>query len=321
MSDLTAMNLRAPAGQRLPWRWLKRPVMNYQGKVGELRRLLPVFQRRYGRCGEHEIVRTGLNLDDRVVGRVSPDYILVQHHELLDVLPDVLAAQGYDLDDLLAELSLTIFGERMELVIDLPALKATPPDGYPLACRLRCLNSVDRTTSIEAELQWYRQICSNGMFGWAGERVRRIHRFDEALAWVQRNLYRRFQELPSDREFFIQLSETSVRPNDLRDWADVFVAREWGRPQAARVLHICRTGKDGTVETHAARGFPEHADHRPAHAMEVISTADVPGACAPASNLYHVGQALSWVGGQATALHTRFSRVAEVPKLLRHLMN
>ena len=311
MSDKVAMDFHAPAGQGSPWRWLNRSVKRYNGKVGELRRILPAFQRRPGRYGEHEIVanREG----ERIVGRVSPRYVLVQHHELLDALPEVLSEEGYEMDGLDAELSMTSEGERMELVIELPFLQDVPLDGFPLACRLRCLNSVDRSTPLEAELQWYRQICSNGMFGWAGERLRRTHRFDGVLRWVQDRLRTRFGQLPADRQHFARMTHMPVRSSELRDWADVFIARKWGKPEAARVLHICRTGKDGIVE--------QYSDDPPARDLELTATGDVPGACAPVSNVYHVGQALSWVAGQSETLHIQFSRTAAIPSLLRYLMN
>jgi Domain of unknown function (DUF932) len=300
-----------PLGQRLPWRWSNKSVMRYLGKVGELRRLLPIFNRRPGRLGEHEIVT--MKAQEVVVGRVSRTYSLVQHHELLNALPHALRGHGYELDELEAELCLTLHGERMELVVYLPSHMATPPDGHALSCRLRCLNSVDCSTALEAELQWYRQVCSNGMFGWAGEPVRRAHRFADTLLWVQDRLYHRFQQLPDDRLHFARLMNIPVRWNDLQDWADVFVARKWGRREAARTLHICRNGKDAIV----ANAF----DDQIAHELEAQPTHDVPGACAPVSSIYHVGQALSWVAGGADALQTKFSRTSAVPHLLRHLLN
>ena len=300
-----------PVGQRLPWRWSNKSVMRYLGKVGELRPLLPIFNRRPGRLGEHEIVTTETH--DIVVGRVSRNYSLVQHHELLNALPHTLRDHGYELDELEAELYLTLHGERMELVVYLPSHMATPPDGHALSCRLRCLNSVDRSTALEAELQWHRQICSNGMFGWAGEPVRRVHRFGDSLIWVQDRLCRRFQQLPDDRLYFARLMKIPVRMNELQDWADVFVARKWGKQEAARAFHICRTGIDCIV----GHDFGDQS----AHELEVQPTADVPGACAPVSNIYHVGQALSWVASGTDAANKRFSRQSDVPHLLRYLMN
>ncbi len=314
MSDSIAMGVHAPAGQRMPWRWLGSPVTRYRGKVGTLRGLLPTFQRESGRCGKHEI--RGIK-GSRRVGNVSPYYVLVQHNELLDALPEVLSDKGYGLNDLHGELLLAGNGERMELVIDLPSVQAMPSDGFPLSCRLRCVNSVDRSTAIEAELQWYRQVCSNGMFGWAGEKVRRVHRFDNALNSVQNRLRQRFDRLYYDRDYFESLMRMPVRWNNLQDWADVFVARKWGKQEAARVLHICRTGKDAIV----APGFDPDFCYEVAHELDVVSTVDVPGACAPVTNIYHVGQALSWVAAGANTLHTQFSRTAGVPLLLGLLID
>ena len=41
----------------------------------------------------------------------------------------------------------------------------------------------------------------------------------------------------------------------------------------------------------------------------------------PVTNIYHVGQALSWVAGSAETMNARFARTSSVPKLLRYLTN
>jgi hypothetical protein len=314
VSQLSGENgVVAAAGRRSRWRWLNRSVNCYEGKVGELRELLPTFRRR-SRGGVHEIIRD--TFEQRVVAEVSPSYVLVQHHELLAALPDVLDDHGYVLDELDAELNITTCGARMELVINLPFIDAMPADAHPLGCRLRCLNSVDRTTAMEAELQWCRLICSNGMFGWSddGERLRRVHRYDESLLWLENQLRRRFRELPQDRMHFDRLLRTPVDYSELEDWADVFLARSWGKSEAARVLYICRTGRDGEVQ-------PNLDDEQRAREMQVVAMEVVPGACAPVNNLYHVGQALSWVAARADTMNKQFSRLSAVPRLLRRLMN
>jgi hypothetical protein len=76
---------------------------------------------------------------------------------------------------------------------------------------------VDRSTALEAEIQWYRQICSNGMFGWSGDRLRRVHRFESALGWVQTQLIKQFDNLPLDRLHFKSLMEMSVRWNVIHE--------------------------------------------------------------------------------------------------------
>jgi hypothetical protein len=248
-----------------------------------------------------------------VVGNVSPRYVLVQHQEFLDAVSSAMDGQGYALDSMHGVMTTTNCRERIELTVELTALSANPPDGFPLECRLRCLNSVDGATALEAELQWYRQICSNGMFGWGGNPVRQVHRFGDVLGRLHRRLERRFEELPKDRLLFSQLTRTAVPKNVLRDWVDVFLARRWGRFDAARTYHICISGKDGHVLDHVGERLP--------HELEVMSSMDVPGACAPAQNVYHIGQALSWVAGQATTMEKRFSQTSAIPNLLRYLLN
>jgi hypothetical protein len=320
MSDSVVMDVRTPVGTQHYFRWHRRPAIGYTGTVRELRRVLRRFNRQQSsRCDIHEMIgKAPWNADrEVVVGKVSPQYVLVQHDELLDSVQSAMARQGYDFEAMRGVLTTTSYGERMELTVELSGFAATPADGYPLECRLRCLNSVDGTTALEAELQWYRQICTNGMFGWTneGRRIRRVHRFSDTLKWVQRRLAQRFEEVSLDRFYFQQMLHQAIDCSALPKWVDQCVARVWGRGDAARVLRICMSGEDGSLDT--AANPPGMLAHR----LRFATTVPVPGACAPVSNLYHVGQALSWVAGHADALHRRFSRTAAVPALLRHLLN
>jgi hypothetical protein len=306
----------SPMGQRLSWRWHRRPVYRYRAKVGELRRLLPRFERRVhgGRYGRDGIVRSSVahNEDALPVGSVSSDYVLVQHEDLIDALPPVMKKNGFDFDEMVGELNITARGERMELVVELPSVGAIPQDGFPLACRLRCLNSVDATTSVEAELQWYRQICSNGMFGWrGGKAVREIHRFGNVLKRVQHRLQQRFNELQEDRGYFTRLLNTPVTQSQLHEWLHLVVARQWGWHEAVRTHHICQSGRDGVPGLYSQ--YP--------YRVPIERPVDVPGACAPVRNAYHVGQALSWIAGLAPTMERRFSQIASIPRLLRYLLN
>jgi hypothetical protein len=180
-------------------------------------------------------------------------------------------------------------------------------------CRLRCVNSVDCSTALGADLQWLRLICTNGMYGWGSDGgVRRVHRYGNVLESVTRQIGRRFRELPADRTRFALLFQVPVSENRLRDWVDALVARRWSLIEAARVWHICMAGVDGEVQDH---------EYRTAHELEFTPERTVPGACAPVQNVYHVGQALSWIAGQSEAVHTRISRTFEVPRLLKYLLN
>jgi hypothetical protein len=309
MTGRSVEAVRALSTAEQPVFWHRRRISRYRGSAEELKRLLPRFKRELS-GGTYHIRRADAHGPAAVVGHVSCSYVLVQHHDLLDALPEILGEVGIDWSGLTGELAVTPHGERMELVLDLPMPHVIPRDGFPLVCRLRCVNSVDRSSALEAELQWYRLVCSNGMFGWTGERVRRQHRFEGAVDWVQRHLRRRFGQVPIDLERFDSLHQTPVSTGSISDWTDVFVARSWGRTAAAAVYNVCTRGVSGRVL---------EEDDLPPHALEIESAFDVPGACAPATNLYHVGQALSWVAGQSETLHARFSRTSQVPSLLQLL--
>ena len=40
-----------------------------------------------------------------------------------------------------------------------------------------------------------------GMFGWKGDSVRHIHRYNNAMDWLKERLIRRFEDLPNDIYF------------------------------------------------------------------------------------------------------------------------
>jgi hypothetical protein len=91
-------------------------------------------------------------------------------------------------------------------------------------------------------------------------------------------------------------------------WADKVIAEEWNIGAAARVCHIARTGWDGIV----APVF----DRRPAHLRTVSSDEEVPGACAPVGNLYHVSQVLSWLSGNRTTIEEQEHWTRKIPSLI-----
>ena len=82
---------------------------------------------------------------------------------------------------------------------------------------------------------------------------------------------------------------------------------------AARLCHIARAGFDGRV----GRG---RKNDRP-NSLPVSSDTVVPGACAPIKNLYHVSQALVWIAQQGKNVETSQSRMNQIARLLRTLID
>ena len=164
--------------------WHGQPVVVHDGTLGALQARLPSFSREpFGpKDGENEylqtIVREPFGDDGRriPVAAVSPQYELIQHHEVVDWLAEGLKALGHDTESLTGRLTLSKYGERMHLRLGLPEFDFDPGDEQPLSLMVHALNSVDKSTALEVNLGWWRQVCSNGMKVWVkGSTTRRIH--------------------------------------------------------------------------------------------------------------------------------------------------
>lgn len=104
--------------------------------------------------------------------------------------------------------------------------------------------------------------------------------------------------------------KTGVEASSLIGWLERNVAKEWGTHAAARVWNIINVGYDGSVE---------QAKNCKPHQLPVSNTVVVPGACAPASNLFHVSQALSWIARTRTTVPERLGYVKAIPGLMEQL--
>jgi hypothetical protein len=249
---------------------------------------------------------------DRVVARVSSRYSLVQHHEVLDLAESLLPRFEAEPKNVVAEMVMTPHGERMDLTVELPSAKYTPADGYALATRMRLLNSVDTSTALFGSIEFLRKICSNGMVGWKGSRVRRTHTQFRALSQLRNRLLSQFDQLGEDTAYFEQMLAHQIDREVLAKWVDEVVATEWNRWAAARVFHVAASGHDGDVVC---------CSDLPPHRLLLQNAMLAPGACAPANNVYHVAQALSFVASRLISWGNRYRWLADIPRLLEPLMN
>ena len=89
------------------------------------------------------------------------------------------------------------------------------------------------------------------------------------------------------------------------------VTKEWGKKAACRVFHICNTGFDveqiDPFEPGVATG------------KRVRKLATVPGAVSPASTIYDVSQALTYVATGRTNAEQRLEWQSDVAPLLARL--
>lgn len=296
-------------------KWGRGRIRIFRGKLPELRRHVPRFELRLGAWSDKVVVRQPLNAweSERIVGRVSNRYTLVQHHDVLDAAEALLARFEAEPKDSNAEIVMTPHGERMDLTVELPTAKYTPADGYALAARMRLLNTVDASTALFGNIEFLRKICSNGMVGWRGSpRVRRTHVQVMPLPQVRNRLLSQFDQLEDDTAYFEKMLSHPIDRDQLAQWVDDVVATQWDRWAAARVFHVAASGHDGNVICRT---------DVPPHRLALENAMLAPGACAPARNVYHVAQALSFVASRLVSWSDRYRHLAGIPRMLDPLMN
>jgi len=295
-------------------KWGRGRTRIIRGTLSELRRLLPRFELRFGVRSDKVVVRQPLNAteSERIVARVSNRYSLVQHHDVLDAAEALLPRFEAEPKDALAEIVMTPRGERIDLTMDLPSNSYTPSDGYALATRMRLRNSVDTSTALFGSIEFLRVVCSNGMVGWRGSPVRRTHVQFLALSQVRNRLLSDFDQVGEDRAYFEEMLVHQISREQLVQWVDEVVANQWDRCAAARVFHVAASGCDGDVIC--------RRDISP-HRLALQNIMPAPGACAPASNVYHVAQALSFVASRLVSWSDRYRYLGDIPRLLEPLMN
>lgn len=293
-------------------KWYGQRVDDYEGNVGHLRSLLPEFSRSaFGRNQYlDQIVRVGRNEDpDIPVATVSRDYALIQHTSLLDSLVDALAHNGVDRGALNGELRISEYGERMRLAFQIPSSSFDPGDGFPMNMRIQCYNSVDKTCALEISTRWLRIVCSNGLVQDDWSDFRKVH-----IGWcitpevVAEHVERELKSADRNRDVFVKWLRTNVSLDAIYKWADEALSERWGKHLAARLCSICRSGCDGDVEPTGGPVIP--------HKAKLTNLREVAGACAPASNVYHVAQALSWIAGQRPAAEDQEMKTRQIPGLV-----
>ena len=89
------------------------------------------------------------------------------------------------------------------------------------------------------------------------------------------------------------------------------VSEEWGKKAAARVFHICDSGKDIDIDDPFALGA---ATEKPIRYL-----APVPGASTRASTKYDVAQAMSFVATHRKNTEERVFWQDSIPRLLGRL--
>jgi Domain of unknown function (DUF932) len=308
-------------------KWLKSPVLFYEGKLAEIRKHIPDFERRaFGLThpqgnlsslnGQLDmVVRRPFGKDQNFlpVGVVSKDYTLVPHSSVLDAAATALEAAKLPSAELNAQLAITEYGERMSLSVFLPAkYHFDPGDDEPMALRLECVNSVDGSTNFRAFVGWFRFVCFNGLIiGVTRFEVRRRHKGDFGHWNVGEALSSGLRQSETDKRNFEQWRKTPMFADRLEPWIDGKLRKRWGFKAAARAYHIAQSGHDAEIDG-------EYTDNKPT-TIRVRQAKHVPGAPAECRNLFDVSQILAWLAKERRDVQEQLEWRGQIPGLLKAL--
>lgn len=312
-----------------PSRWMNSAVTLHAGKLTEISKHVPAFDRRpfaliqsggidvrdNGRLDT--IVRLPLNGDDDCVpiGVVSKDYALLQHSSVLDEAVRALEESKIDPASVDAELRLTEFGERMKLSLRLPDnYLFDPGDQFPMTVRLDCINSVDGSTRFRAVMGWFRLVCSNGLaIGITRSESDRRHVGDLQLKHIGTVLRTGISEYKLERDTLIRWRDADVRDDDLRIWVESELRACWGFKAASRAWHIARSGCDVKV-------FGPYKNHSPT-TVQVEAANAVPGSPEESTTLFDVSQILAWLAKERRDIQEQMEWREQIPALMASLAN
>lgn len=308
-----------PAGLREPpTRWLR-------GRFDEVASALPSFDRgTFAMAPEHEgpwhpnelldLISTREDATAswvrRPVAVVSKSYRLIGHQEAAAHLSESLADLGLDPDGLDTHATLDRYGARMALEVNLGAgWLLNPGDGHPMELQLRCLNSVDATSMLRVCFTWYRLVCTNGLVvGFSRNVGRVVHRESRIAPDVREEIARGLALAKEDRLSVGRWLERRVDPERLAAFTDGPLKDAWGARDAARFLHVARTGFDAEFADRFQAGKPSEK------AME--ETVRVPGSPESARTEWDVAQALSWVARDRRNPGDLLDRLLQIPGLV-----
>ena len=302
-------------------KWLGQLVLSSDGSLIDLEGTLPTFSKKpftYGPAlNEYHdlIVRNPIPDDEREVpvAAVSKRYALIQHRDAVHWTVKAFQQMSWDPAKLRAQTLISDYGERMRVAVQIPAEPLDPGDGYGLRPEVLLWNSVDRSRAFELAIRWKRLVCSNGLTIWNEDRLRKVHNVD----WMASESPTQFlvDRLAASRDRITTMGQwlkVSIRQDRLVEWANHKVAEKWGITRAARLIHILRTGHDCAV----GKGLKDQR----ASEVKIAPGNAVPGALAPAGNVYHAYQALLWIANTEPSLDMQDKLLAQAAGLMSPLL-
>ncbi|MCV0386862.1 MAG: DUF945 domain-containing protein [Nitrobacter sp.] len=303
--------------------WRSRKVQYYKGNWNSIESIIPEFELKPFSAGEQEpsnpflqtVMRKPLSPAERYmpIGVVSHAYSLAPHCEVANLCRKGIIDAGIDSEELEYEIGLSELGEWMNFRIYLPSRYEFVDDaGNKLGLRLECFNSVDGSARLVIVFGWLRFVCSNGLvIGETKIEIKEKHgeRLDlaEIAARIQPALNAALEDGAKMRAWQSQKVEIEA----VASWADNQLAEKWGKKAAARVFHICDSGKDVELDDPFAGG--------PATRKPIRYVASVPGAPDRASTKYDVAQAMSFVASNRRNTEERLTFQYVIQTLLSQL--
>lgn len=304
-------------------RWRARDVTYYAGRWEQVKRHVARFEtiefRASGESPANPYMKAVVRLPRTKfeqpipVGTVSNSYTLAQHDVVARMCLQGIRQSGIDPDELRCELGLTEFGEWMNLRIYFPdKYSHTPKDGKKLGLRLESFNSVDGSSRLVIFLGWLRFVCANGMvIGETRTEFRDIHNKNMDLAKIPEIICDSLNLVQDDLKRLESWENHPVRSDLLKNWVNKILCEHWNKKAACRVYHICTSGFEVELADPFAAGD--------ATEKLVRQTRQIPGAVAPAKNLYDVSQALSWIATGRKSTEEKVEWQTKIPGLIERL--
>jgi len=330
--------------KKTDYKWHGSPVTYYSGTIDQLKKYVPEFERRSfgvaitsfveptGIMPPGKIVTQGINpwrdviirktyesdvekIPEIPVGIVSPQYTLLQHHKVIDEVVSALDQLRIQVEDVKASMVLSYLGERMRFSIVLPD-KFSIDIGREdrLGLRLECFNSVEGSTRFWALIGWLRFVCENGMV--AGDiktDYRRRHNQAMNISEIHDVLNDGLAEVTLDKQVFDLWMQHKVTREQISDWVNGHVAKQWGAKAAVRAWHITNTGFDASLANPFEKGKPTE--------KTIIKGTKVPGSILPGNNVFAVAQSLSWLAKERRDVQEQLLWKQQIPKLIEPLLS
>lgn len=305
-------------------RWLGEPALCFEGALGDVADHLPLVARMPFVTAQMEnpaadlIVRLPKEPGEAVVplAMVSKGYGLVTHHEVVRTLQHVLA-EVFDLhpEQLPSRLTHTRFGERIHLQITIPGFTRRLPKHEHVELQVHCINSVDRSSSLQVRLGWFWFACANGMFlGAENASIRRMHSRALQPSDIAPAIRGELDQVRTQLDLVSDWRAQKIDLPRLLSWADGKVKEQWGVHAAARIWHIATTGFDGRVRHLSTKAPPSQ--------YEVSNDVQVPALDPiPLANAFAVSQVLSWVATHERNVQNQLDRMADVHELIETLIS